>query len=61
MRMNIHDSLIHFPLAVAWMTTSYWISIFESGSWFLHILLPYWVPAALPCSLHPLSKIEATY
>lgn len=39
MKMN-HD-WINFPLAVAWMSSGYWLQLFENGSWFFGTLLPY--------------------
>lgn len=40
MKMH-HDSFINIPLAVVWMSSGWWLQLFESGSWFLQTLLPY--------------------
>jgi len=57
MRMQHADSLIHFPLAVTWMVVGWWNGwTFESGSDFLHTLLPYLGAAAALLQLYILIR-----
>jgi hypothetical protein len=36
-----HHDILNLPLAVALITSGAWLHAFETGSWFLGLLLPY--------------------
>lgn len=55
MRMQHSDSFIHFPLAVTWIVAGL-SDGFQTGSVFLHTLLPYLGAAAAVLQLYILIR-----